>query len=213
MKMSAGKILPDNGSWPKLANFPQSAKVLLTATILIMGIALLGALGQIIIHDIIPTFFAENMPAGHMETEGREHGDQAKDAAMEKSPSGRGDLFSDLVAEEKEPEKKSFYKDEQFVWLLRWTHIHLFGMNMIFIFMGAVALFLDIHGRTRTWLVVLPFIGVLVDIGAMWLKTYISPIFFLLHMPGGGLFMIAYMVVSVRALWEMWSQTATDRAD
>ena len=138
-----------------------------------------------------------------MEADGRDH-DQAKDAASEELSSGRGGLFSDLVAEEKEPEKQSFYKDEQFVWLLRWTHIHLFGMNMIFIFMGAVALFLDIHGRTRTWLVALPFIGVLVDIGAMWLKIYISPIFFWLHVPGGGLFMIAYMVVSIRALMEMW---------
>ena len=203
MKMSAGKILSDNANWPRLAQFPESAKVLVTATILIMGIALLGALGQIIVHDVIPTFFTEDMSAGRMETEGRDH-DQAKDADMEESSSERGDLFSDLVAEEKEPEKKSFYKDEQFVWLLRWTHIHLFGMNMVFIFMGAVALFLDIHGRTRTWLVALPFIGVLVDIGAMWLKTYISPIFFWLHVPGGGLFMASYMVVSIRGHKEMW---------
>jgi hypothetical protein len=40
----------------------------------------------------------------------------------------------------------------------------------------------------RTWLVVLPFIGVLVDILAMWLKAFVSPAFFWLHVPGGGLF-------------------------
>jgi len=205
--MSAGKISTDNDSWPKLANFPQSAKVLVTATILVMGVALLGALGQIIVHDIIPAFFSEDMSAGQMETGRRDH-DQTKDATVEESSSGRGDLFSDLVTEEKQPEKQSFYKDEQFVWLLRWTHIHLFGINMIFIFTGAVTLFLDIPGRTRTWLVALPFIGVLVDIGAMWLKTYVSPIFFWLHMPGGGLFMTVYMVVSVRALFEMWFPVA-----
>ena len=42
---------------PRLSRLPSPAKALATAVILVMGIALLGALGQIIVHDIIPTFF------------------------------------------------------------------------------------------------------------------------------------------------------------
>jgi hypothetical protein len=78
------------------------------------------------------------------------------------------------------------------IWTLKWTHIHLFGI------------WLDAVSALRTWLVVLPFIGVLVDILAMWLKAFVSPVFFWLHVPGGGLFAAVFAYVSLRALWEMW---------
>ena len=106
------------------------------------------------------------------------------------------------MVEKEEPEP--FYKSEQFVWTLKWTHIHLFGINMIFIFMGAITIFLNIGAKARTWLVILPFIGVLIDIATMWLKAFISPAFFWLHLPGGGLFGIVFAIVSIRAFWEMW---------
>lgn len=41
---------------------------------------------------------------------------------------------------------------------------------MIFIFMGAITLFLNLSARIRTWLIVLPFMGVIIDIATMWLK-------------------------------------------
>ena len=118
----------------------------------------------------------------------------------------RGDLFAEELAE-KETEKSSFFHSEQFVWLLKWTHIHLFGMNMIFIFLGAITLFLDLPVRTRTWLVALPFVGVFIDIAAMWLKIYISPVFFWLHIPGGGLFGVVFLIVTIKAMLEMWSHS------
>ena len=52
---------------------------------------------------------------------------------------------------------------DQFVWTLKWTHIHLFDMGMIFIFMGFISLLLDAGTKIRTWLIVLPFVGVLID--------------------------------------------------
>jgi hypothetical protein len=75
---------------------------------------------------------------------------------------------------------------------------------MIFIFTGAITLFLDLGVRTRTWLVALPFAGVFIDIAAMWLKIYISPGFFWLHIPGGGLFGVIFGFVIVKAMQEMW---------
>ena len=169
-----------------------------------MTVAMLGALGQIVIHDIIPTFFAESKPTDHSNMSMEAMTDSGSDADKTAS-SERGDLFSEAAPVARGTAKTSpFYKKEQFVWTLKWTHIHLFGMNMIFVFMGAIAVFLDVDAKWKTLLVVLPFAGVLLDIATIWLKGYVSPAFFWLHIPGGGLFGFTFFYVSVRAFWEMW---------
>ena len=138
---------------------------LATCIIVVLAIGMLGALGQIVVHDIIPTFFSQSEKDDKTPPSGESH------AGMDYSspaPSGadRGDPFADLPTVEKKS-AKPFYQQEQLVWTLKWTHIHLFGMSMIFIFVGAIAIWLDIGSALRTWLVVLPFIGVLIDILAM----------------------------------------------
>ena len=185
-----------------LATMPMPAKALATCIIVTLSIGMLGALGQIIVHDIIPTFYAKLKTSDEAGSNDRHEGMQMESTAMLTS-GNRGDLFADLVVVKKK-ETQPFYQHEQFVWTLKWTHIHLFGMSMIFIFLGAVTIWLDAGTKLRTWLVVLPFAGVIVDILAMWLKAFVSPIFFWLHVPGGGLFAIVFGYVSLRALWEMW---------
>jgi hypothetical protein len=187
--------------WPTLAQLPLPAKALVSIIILTMAIAMVGALGQIIVHDIIPTFFS-SQPSGHLGSSKKS--DEGVSEESDRASSGRGDLFSGESVQAVTPQKQPLYQTEQFVWALKWTHIHLFGMNMIFVFMGAIALFLNISIKARTWLVVLPFIGVLLDIAAVWLKGYIAPEFFWLHMPGGGLFGMVFAIVSIRAFWEMY---------
>ena len=181
------------------------AKALATCIIVAMTFGMLGALGQIIVHDIIPTFFSSSS-SGQMETMPSGHGNQTEDMKASDTTSVRGDLFSDLQAIDTQPKTRPFYEEEVFVWTLKWTHIHLFGMGMIFIFMGVISLLLDAGTRFRTWLIVLPFIGVLIDILAMWLKGFVSPVFFWLHVPGGGIFTFVFGYVSIRALWEMWTK-------
>ncbi|BBO77441.1 hypothetical protein DSCW_48580 [Desulfosarcina widdelii] len=185
-----------------LALMPIPAKALATCIIMVLAIGMLGALGQIVVHDIIPTFFSQ---AGNDDTASQARDGQAgmDHSAPATSKLDRGDLFADLSTVEKKT-VKPFYQQEQFVWTLKWTHIHLFGMSMIFIFVGAITIWLDVGSALRTWLVVLPFIGVLVDILAMWLKAFVSPAFFWLHVPGGGLFAGIFAYVSLRAIWEMW---------
>ena len=186
-----------------LMGMPTAMKALATCIIITLAFGMMGALGQIYVHDIIPTFFSDD--AGKtVESSSKDHDMEMKEHATEATSSGRGDLFSDLTPEKPEPKKMPIYKNDQFVWTLKWTHIHLFGMNMIFILMGAITLGLNVSSKTRTWLVVLPFIGVLIDILAMWLKGFVSPVFFWLHVPGGGIFAVVFFYVSVRALWEMW---------
>ena len=191
-------ISTDRSGWPKLVEFPLPAKALLTMIILTMAVALVGALGQIVVHDIIPTFFSEEGVAAKStgEVVASPHQETGEGSI------GRGDLFDMEPSETKA--SKPFYEEQQFVWTLKWTHIHLFGMSMIFIFVGAITVFLNLSVRTRTWLIVLPFLGVLIDTSGVWLKGYISPAFFWLHLPGGMLFGTIFLFVSFRALWEMW---------
>jgi len=190
-------------AWPTLAAFSLPAKALVSILILTLTLAMAGALGQIIVHDIIPTFYSDQTSE---DRSSHSMGDMSPATAGQKSEaaSGRGDLFSEAPATLEKEESEPFYKSEQFVWTLKWTHIHLFGMNMIFIFMGSITIFLNIGVKARTWLVILPFIGILIDIATMWLKAFISPAFFWLHIPGGGLFGIVFAIVSIRAFWEMW---------
>ena len=181
------------------------AKAVSTCIILTLAFGMFGALGQIIVHDIIPTFYGSET-SGEMGMSAAEHaGMDSKQSESDAAPE-RGDLFSELSQTESQNEETPFYKGDQFVWSLKWTHIHLFGMGMIFIFMGGISLLLDASARFRTWLIVLPFVGMWVDILAMWLKAFVSPVFFWLHMPGGGVFGLIFGYVSIRALWEMWIQ-------
>ena len=192
--------------WPTLAYFPIPAKALVTIIIFTLALAMAGAMGQVVVHDIIPRFSAGLDEGKHSDVKMKamaESNAVAADATPSDS-SDRGDLFSEASGEKETNEKQLFYTTEQFVWTLKWTHIHLFGMNMIFMFLGTVTLFLNFNSLLRTWLIVLPFIGVLVDIATMWLKAYISPVFFWLHIPGGGLFGIVFFIVCSRALYEMW---------
>ena len=199
--MSVNKRSRGTQRWPTLAQFPVPAKALVSVVILTIAIAMAGALGQIIVHDVIPTFFSAQS-AGHLDDS--EEADQQPSRDSDRTSSGRGDLFSEESIQAITPREQPLYQTEQFVWSLKWTHIHLFGINMIFIFMGAIALFLNFSIKTRTWLVVLPFVGVLADIAAVWLKGYISPAFFWLHIPGGGLFGAVFAIVAIRAFWEMY---------
>jgi len=187
--------------WPRLKMFPLPAKALISGVILTLALAMTGALGQIIVHDIVPTFFSSS----RMEHRGMKPEPEMGQTAADTANEGRGDLFAEEPAA-MEMDKPSLLHSEQFVWTLKWTHIHLFGMNMIFIILGGVCVLLDLSVRTRTWLVILPFVGVFFDIAAMWLKAFVSPAFFWLHIPGGGLFGVVFIYVSIRALVEMWGR-------
>ena len=96
-------------AWPTLAQLPIPAKALVSCIILTMAIAMLGALGQIMIHDIIPTFFAESsgIPAAGMSMESMQDSGSAAEGA---APSARGDLFAeDTPAPEEKAHSMPFY--------------------------------------------------------------------------------------------------------
>jgi hypothetical protein len=174
---------------PRLRDWSLPGKFLVTMIILMMAVALCGALAQIIVHDIIPTFWGEKK---NVIT------DVGK---SEKNKFTRGDIFGTAP---KEIKVKVFYKTDEFIFVLKFVHIHLFGMSLIFIFMGAIVLFLDLSPGVRTWLIVLPFIGVIIDLASVWLKVFIHPVFFWIHIPGGGLFVAVFVIDTAVAVSQMW---------
>jgi hypothetical protein len=157
--------------------------------ILMMAVALCGALGQIILHDIIPTFWGEKKQV------------MPDTSLSHKNKFTRGDIFGSAPKEKK---AKPLYKTDEFIFVLKFIHIHLFGMSLIFIFMGAIVLFLDLSPGVRAWLIVLPFIGVIIDLASVWLKVFVHPVFFWLHIPGGGLFVAVFVIDTAVAVSQMW---------
>lgn len=196
------KKLAVKNNWPTLKQFPLAAKVLVTAIMLTMAVGMAGALAQIAVHDVIPTFFLSDSDLKTSEP-----------AQIDPGTEERGDLFDNLPVSSTEKSDELIYKNEQFIWTLKWTHIHLFGMSLIFILMGAVVVFLDMGAGVRAWLIALPFLGIWIDITSMWLKGFISPAFFWLHIPGGGLFGAIFIFVFFRAIIEMWVATPSSSSN
>jgi hypothetical protein len=77
-------------------------------------------------------------------------------------------------------------------------------MSAIFILMGILVIFLDLSQKTRIWLVVLPFIGIILDLASVWLKLFVHPVFFWMHIPGGALFGAVFAADTVLVLLQMW---------
>lgn len=187
-----------------LRDLPNSIRVLVTCTILVFSLAMAGALGQIIVHDIIPTFFAPSEYGGNQMAGPNTTSTDERDDLFNQENNDREDLFDSGETPAALKTHESILDNEQFIWTLKWTHIHLFGMNMIFILMGPITVLLNLPDNKRAWLVGLPFAGVIIDIGALWLKNFVSPAFFWLHVPGGLMFGSVFCFVALRAIWEMW---------
>jgi membrane protein YdbS with pleckstrin-like domain len=69
---------------------------------------------------------------------------------------------------------------------------------------GIIVIFLDLGIKARIWLIILPFIGVIIDLASVWLKLFVHPAFFWLHIPGGSLFGVVFIVDAVLILQQMW---------
>jgi hypothetical protein len=174
---------------PRLAHWPLPGKVLITMIILMTAIGFAGALGQIIVHDIIPTFWGEKKSVVPMAGE------------IYKNKFTRGDIFATMPSKKK---AQPFYKTDEFIFALKFTHIHIFGMSAIFVLMGIIVLFLDLGEKSQVLLISLPFIGIIIDLASVWFKIFIHPVFFWLHIPGGMLFGAIFAIDAILILWQMW---------
>jgi hypothetical protein len=89
--------------------------------------------------------------------------------------------------------------------LARVSHIHLFGISIIFLLTGAIFALSETPIWLRVSLVVVPYLTILMDIGSWWLTKYLDPAFFSYVVIAGGACMgLALAAQILIALWEMW---------
>ncbi len=180
-----------------LRHWSLPARLWATAVILMLGLGLAVAMIQATVHDVLPTMqrMGYSSAPTDMHTGGHDR--------MEHP---RGDLFGDSPIPSGPP-PKAWYRSDNFIFALKFTHIHVFGMSGIFIVMGALAVFLERPKRQRCWMIVMPFGGILIDLLSVWLKLFVHPAFFWLHIPGGLFFGVVFAVESWMMLKELWGSS------
>jgi hypothetical protein len=88
--------------------------------------------------------------------------------------------------------------------LAKVSHIHLFGMSIIFLLTGAIFCLSKTPIWVRVFLVVVPYLTILMDIGSWWSTKYVDPAFFAYVVLAGGACMgLALAAQILIALWEM----------
>jgi len=88
--------------------------------------------------------------------------------------------------------------------LARVSHIHLFGIAFIFMFVGLIfSLAAGVPPALKASAIVMPYIFLFVDIASWWL-TKLSPHFAWLVIIGGGMMALSFAFMWIVSMYEMW---------
>ncbi len=88
--------------------------------------------------------------------------------------------------------------------LARVSHIHLFGIAFIFMFVGLIfSLAAGVPPALKASAIVMPYIFLFVDIASWWL-TKLSPHFAWLVIIGGGMMALSFVFMWTVSMYEMW---------
>lgn len=91
-----------------------------------------------------------------------------------------------------------------FASLTRVSHIHLFGIAFIFMFVGGIfSMSTGVPLVLKSAAIIMPYIFLLLDIASWWL-TKLNPHFALLVIIGGGGLAMAFVFMWVVSMYEMW---------
>ena len=93
--------------------------------------------------------------------------------------------------------------------LTRVSHIHLFGISFIFLFVGWIFAMSEFNARWKLILIATPFIFLILDILSWWLTKF-WPEFAWLTMIGGFGYSLASTVMIFTSLMQMWLPRWTD---
>jgi hypothetical protein len=88
--------------------------------------------------------------------------------------------------------------------LARVSHIHLFGISIIFLLTGAIFSLSATPAWLRVSLLVFPYLTIIMDIGSWWVTKYYSALFAYIVIIGGALMGLALAGQILISLWEMW---------
>ena len=89
--------------------------------------------------------------------------------------------------------------------LARVSHVHLFGISIIFLLTGAIFALSDVPVGTRVLLVSIPYLSIIMDIGSWWGTKYLDPTFAYVVIAGGILMGAALAAQIFISLWQMWA--------
>ena len=87
--------------------------------------------------------------------------------------------------------------------LARISHVHLFGIGIIFLLTGIIFAMSDTPVWFRVSLLVLPYLGIVADIGSWWLTKGL-PAFGIDVLIGGAIIGLSMGVQILVSLWQMW---------
>ncbi len=88
--------------------------------------------------------------------------------------------------------------------LTRVSHVHLFGISIIFLLTGAIFSLSETPIWFRVSVLLVPYLAIILDIGSWWATKYYSPVFAFTVIIGGGLMGLAMACQILISLWEMW---------
>lgn len=92
--------------------------------------------------------------------------------------------------------------------LARVSHVHLFGISIIFLLTGGIFALSEVSGKLRLAIIALPYVAIWADIGAWWITKY-QPVFAYIVIIGGGVMGLALAAQILISLWEMWFKKAS----
>lgn len=87
--------------------------------------------------------------------------------------------------------------------LARVSHVHLFGIGIIFLLTGAIFAMSGVPKKWRLAIIILPYFTIWADIVAWWVTKY-QPAFAYVVLIGGGFMGLALLMQILIPLWEMW---------
>lgn len=88
--------------------------------------------------------------------------------------------------------------------LLMTTHNHILGFSFIFFFIGGIFYFNSIIvGYWKSFLIIEPFISILVSFGSMWLVKYFGGVFIYLTILSSILLYSSFFVMLIISLYEL----------
>jgi hypothetical protein len=93
---------------------------------------------------------------------------------------------------------------ESLLQLARVSHIHFFGISIIFLLTGAIFSLSVTPVWLRVSTVVAPYLAIVMDIGSWWATKYFDPVFAYIVILGGALMGLALACQIFVSLWDMW---------
>lgn len=92
--------------------------------------------------------------------------------------------------------------------LISLAHIHMLGLLTVFWIIGFIFLHSSLAAGWKIFWSTLPYVAFLADVGG-WFLTKMNPKFVYVVITGGGLFILALVVMIFVSLYEMWLKRPT----